>query len=150
MTADVFRLLVAGFGCIAIGSIAVVLVNYARAWARAPRRGRALPRHVAEVSLGALGLIVGYGWIVYQRVGRETTLHWTSILFLAALLVLVIGVVDVGRLQNRRIAAAAQKRTTARTEAPTRQTRPQSSVPLGRDHDPVERSPGPGRHHRRQ
>lgn len=153
--ADLIRLLVSGLACVAIGSIAVVFARYLRAWKRAPRKGGALPRHVAGVSLGALGLVVGYGWIAYQRTGRETTLHWTTILLLVSLIVLAVAVIDVGGLQGRRVAraeAAARQRSAKRTDqpAPSRQTRPQSSVPLDRDHDPVDRGPAPGRHHKRQ
>lgn len=155
--ADLLRLAVAGLACLAIGSIAVVFVRYLWAWKRAPRKHGALPRHVTGVSAGALGLVIGYGWIIYQRVGRETTVHWTSILLLISLLVLAVAVIDVGGLQGRRVAAArerAAQRSAKRTEqqaqqAPTRQTRPQSSVPLNREHDPVDRSGSPGRHHRR-
>lgn len=104
---DLLRIVIPALACVVAGATVVVFARYTRQWWRAPAAGRATPRHVAEVSLGALGLVVGNGYAIYATVGEPGGPPLSRLLlYLVSLLLLLVGVVDVGYLHRRHPRAA--------------------------------------------
>lgn len=117
MTTDVLRLTVGTLAMLVAGASIVTAVRYIRsAWRLGRTPGRILARHVAEVSLGTTGLVIGYAAAVVEQLGREVTLTaelrlW---LYLVSMLLLLIGVVEVGYYQRTRARTHPQRQEQVR------------------------------------
>lgn len=101
---DVLRTVVAGLAALTAGSTLFVLLLYLRqTWRLGRRPGAILARHVAEVSAGATCLIIGNGVAIYESIGATTgPPPWRLTLYLVGMLLLLSGVIEVGRLQRDR------------------------------------------------
>lgn len=105
MTNEVLRFAVVVLAMLVVGSTLVIAARYTRSALRLGRSpGRILAQHVALVAFGTSGLAGGYAWGVYEGLARETSgppavRLW---LYLLSMLVLLIGVVEVGRYQRVR------------------------------------------------
>lgn len=106
MTAlDLLRLVVVALALFTGGAIVAVLAFYLRqTWRRGRAPGAILARHVCEVSTGALFLIVGNGIAIYTQLGGPELIPRTGRLwlYLVGMLLLLSGVIEVGRLQRLR------------------------------------------------
>lgn len=101
---DVLRFTVAALACLVAGSTAVIAFRYIAAAYRLGRApGRILARHVAEVSAGTCGLVLGYAMAVYQQLGGWVPLGVVGRLwlYLVSMILLLVGVIEVGNHRRR-------------------------------------------------
>ena len=106
MTGDMLRLFGAGLAMFTSGATLVVLVRYLiSAWrmGRSPSRIRA--RHVTEVAGGTFQQTLATGWALYDTIDK--TVHPTAsitrvVLWTIGMLLLMVGVIEVGVFQRRR------------------------------------------------
>lgn len=109
---DLVRYTVAGLSCTVSGAVLVVFARYAIATARAGKApGRLLLRHVALVTAGTLGLVATLGYRLYQTAG-VAPVSGTVWIYLASMLALLVGMLDVGAHLRRHDRTAAPRNPT--------------------------------------
>lgn len=110
---DTLRWIVSGLAVLTTGAALTVAAPYLVATWRNGRQapGRILARHVVEVSVGTAGLAAGQGIASYSLLGGVELIPVTArlILFVVSLLLLLVGVLEVGAHQRRRADRAADR-----------------------------------------
>lgn len=114
---DILRLIVAILALFVAGSSAVTAVRYIwSAWKLGRAPGRILARHVAEVSAGTTGLVVGYASAIGEQLGARVSIPADARLwiYLVSMVLLLIGLVEVGTYQRVRARSYPQRQEQVR------------------------------------
>lgn len=105
-TITALRWVVITLAMLTAGGALTVMVRYLVAAWRNGRKtpGRILARHVVEVSAGTSGLVIGYAIAIYAQLGGPELLGPGARLtvYLASMLLLLVGVFEVGHYQRKR------------------------------------------------
>jgi len=118
VSTDVLRVAVAILAVFVAGSTATITARYLRAsWRLGRSPGRILARHVAEVAAGTTGLVTGYALAVLDQLNTTVTLVGPTgrlWIYLVSMVLLLVGVVEVGTYQRSRARSHPQRQEQVR------------------------------------
>jgi hypothetical protein len=136
-TPDLLRLIAAGLAALVSGAVLMVLVRYLYAARRRSGPGRILARHVAEVSVGTFGQTTATAWALYDGLDKIVTQAATTarvVMWTVGMLLLLIGVIEVGAYQRKRTRAYPQRQEQVRTAIREAMNRRRVTGPRAADH----------------